>query len=179
MVEEGDDRLTTKHSARRRRTGTQRESARARDAAGVVRSLRRLFKAIHEYSKAVHGRTGLSGPQLWALTILDAEPGISLGRLADRMFAHPSTVSGIVDRLVDRRAVTRTVDREDRRGIRLSLTPLGRRLLRRSPPPVQAGLSRSLDSMPAAHLRRLRTSLERVARETETDRIEAPFFDLE
>ena len=57
--------------------------------------LRRLFRSVQEYSKAIHRRTGLSSPQLWALQILAAAPGLSLGDLALRMFAHPSTVSGV------------------------------------------------------------------------------------
>ena len=82
--------------------------AAASDAAEVVNNLRRLFKAIHEYSKAVLRSTGLSGPQLWALTVLDREPALSLGELAERLFAHPSTVSGIVDRLEERGHIRRT-----------------------------------------------------------------------
>ena len=44
----------------------------------------------------------------------------------------------------------------DARGIRLSLTPLGRRLWKRSPPPFQVGLTRALQDLPAAQLRELR-----------------------
>jgi DNA-binding MarR family transcriptional regulator len=95
------------------------------------------------------------------------------------MFAHPSTVSGIVDRLEDRKAVRRLVDPEDRRGVRLSLTRHGRRLLRDGPPPVQAGLRDALESLPALHLRQLRRSLDLVVRHTVASRVEAPFFDLE
>lgn len=147
------------------------------DAADVVSSLRRLFKGIHEYSKAMQRRSGLSSPQAWALTILDAERGLSLGDVAERMYAHPSTVSGIMERLVARGWVRRQTDARDRRGIRLSLTPSGRRLLRSSPPPVQVGLRRALVAMPPARLRVLRESLEQVARGAEIDRIEAPFFE--
>jgi DNA-binding MarR family transcriptional regulator len=142
----------------------------------VVRSLRRLFKGIHEYSKALQRRSGVSSPQAWALTLLDAEPGLSLGDLAARMYAHPSTVSGIMDRLVSRGWVRRETDPRDRRSIQLSLTPAGRRLLRSSPPPVQVALRRTLVAMPAARLRMLRESLEEVARSAELDRVEAPFF---
>jgi len=157
-----------------RGTGTSRAEV---DAADVVRSLRRLFKGIHEYSKALQRRSGLSSPQAWALTLLDTEPGLSLGDLAGRMYAHPSTVSGIADRLVSRGWVRRETDPRDRRGIRLSLTPAGRRLLRSSPPPVQVALRRALVDMPAARLRVLRESLEEVARSAELDRVEAPFFE--
>jgi len=121
-------------------------------------------------------QAGLSAPQAWALSILAAEPGLALGELAGRMHAHPSTVSGIVDRLVGRHAVDRRPDPEDRRGVRLSLTTTGRRLLRRSPAPVQAGLQRALQEMPPRRLRQLRRALEEIVQVSELERVEAPFF---
>lgn len=143
-----------------------------------MRCLRRLFKAIQEYSKAIHKAVGLSAPQVWALTVLAANPGISLGELSERLFSHPSTVSGIVDRLERRRAVRRTVDGEDRRGIQLWLTPSGRRILKASPPPVQKPLSDALERISGARLRQLRRSLEEIAQRTEAHKVEAAFFDV-
>lgn len=145
----------------------------------MVQTLRRLFRAIHEYSKAIQKKRGLSGPQVWALTLLEARPGQSARELAGRMFVHPSTVTGIVSRLVRKGAITRTVDSMDRRGVRLSVTRSGRRILKTTPPPVQIGLTRALAALAPRRLRALRTSLVRIARETEADRIKAPFFDLE
>lgn len=152
--------------------------AAAREAAEVVNHLRRLFRAIQEHSKAILRKTGLSGPQLWALAILKDEPELSLGELAERLFAHPSTVSGIVDRLERRGAIRRAVDPLDGRGIRLSLTPVGRRLLKRSPPPFQVGLSRALGALPLARLRHLRWGLEQIVRQTSARRFPSPFFEF-
>jgi DNA-binding MarR family transcriptional regulator len=144
-----------------------------------VNDLRRLFRAIQEHSKAILRKTGLSGPQVWALTILGAEPELSLGELAERLFAHPSTVSGIVDRLEKRGAIRRAIDPLDGRGIRLALTPLGRRLLKRSPPPFQVALVAALENLPAAQLRQLRKGLEQVVRETSIRRFAPPLFDVD
>ena len=159
--------------------GDKPAAVKTQEAADVVNDLRRLFKAIQEHSKAILRKTGLSGPQVWALTILGAEPELSLGELAERLFAHPSTVSGIVDRLEKRGAIRRVTDPLDGRGIRLSLTPLGRRLLKRSPPPFQVGLRTALEVLPAAQLRQLRRSLEQVVKETSARRFASPFFDVE
>ena len=150
-----------------------------REIAEIVQTLRRLFRAIHEYSKAIQKKSGLSGPQVWALTILKAQAGLSARELAARMFVHPSTVTGIINRLVRKGAITRTIDARDRRGVRLSATRSGGRILKTTPPPVQVGLSRALAALPPRRLRDLRTSLVRIAHETEADRIKAPFFDLE
>jgi DNA-binding MarR family transcriptional regulator len=164
--------LSTKHRGRDRRAGD-------REIAEIVQTLRRLFRAIHEYSKAIQKKSGLSGPQVWALTILKAQGGLSARELAARMFVHPSTVTGVVNRLVRKGAITRTIDDRDRRGVCLSTTRSGRRILETTPPPVQVGLTRALAALPPRRRRDLRTSLVRIARETEADRVEAPFFDLE
>jgi DNA-binding MarR family transcriptional regulator len=156
-----------------------RSGVKEQDAAEVVNNLRRLFKAIQEHSKAILRKTGLSGPQVWALAILGAEPELSLGELAERLFAHPSTVSGIVDRLERRGAIRRAVDPLDGRGIRLSLTPLGRRLLKRSPSPFQVGLRKALQDLPSSQLRQLRRGLEQVVKDTSARRFASPFFDVE
>jgi MarR family transcriptional regulator, organic hydroperoxide resistance regulator len=158
---------------------TPRPSRHKADAAAVIQALRRLFKAVHVYSKSVLRTTGLSGPQLWALTILQEEPGLSLRDLAARMYAHPSTVSGVVERLVKQRAVKREVHPSDRREIRLTLTETGTRLIKKSPTPVQAALTQALCSMPASRLRQLRKALEDVAQSTEADHLDAPFYDIE
>ncbi len=161
-----------------RTRGARRHGA-ATDAAEVVSDLRRLFKAIQEYSKAILRRTGLSAPQVWALDVLRGAPGLSLNELSERLFAHPSTVSGIIDRLEERGVVLRERDPDDGRGVRLSLTPRGRRLVRRSPPPVQVGLRSALERMPALQLRQLRRSLDHLVRETAARAVEAPFFEAE
>jgi DNA-binding MarR family transcriptional regulator len=151
----------------------------AADIGDIVQTLRTLFRAIHEYSKAIRKKSGLSGPQVWALTLLEADPGLSARGLAAKMFIHPSTVTGIVSRLERKGTITRTVDSRDRHSVRLTVTRSGRRLLKKTPPPVQVGLTRALATLAPRRLRALRSSLVRIARETEADRVKAPFFDLE
>jgi DNA-binding MarR family transcriptional regulator len=153
--------------------------AREGEVAEVVNSLRRLFKAIQEHSKRIFRRTGLSAPQVWALRVLDGQSDRPHGTLAERLYAHPSTVSGIVDRLEKRAMVVRSPDPEDGRGTRLSLTAYGRRVARRSPPPVQLGLQQALERLPIAQLRRLRRVLQTVVQATAATDIEAPFFEVD
>lgn len=145
----------------------------------MIRALRRLVRAVHEYSKAVLHRTGISGPQLWALSLLDASPGLSLRELSAQMFAHPSTVSGVVDRLVRRGAVRRETNRRDRRGIHLFATAQGRRWLRNGPSPVQEDLLRALRALSSRRLRSLRLTLEAVAATVDARRRPPPFLGAE
>ena len=68
---------------------------------------------------------GLTMTQLRVLFILRGEDGASAGALADQLSVTPSTLTRIVDRLVGQGLVRRTVDEEDRRLVRHSLTEAG------------------------------------------------------
>jgi MarR family transcriptional regulator, organic hydroperoxide resistance regulator len=65
----------------------------------------------------------LTMPQLKVLFILHAEDGASMGRLATALGVTLSTVTGIVDRLVEHGLVQRQEDPQDRRLVVCRLTP--------------------------------------------------------
>ena len=68
---------------------------------------------------------GLTMSQLRVLHILNADPGMTAGNLAERLGVRPSTVTGIVDRLVKQDLVERRADPDDRRVVRNLLTNRG------------------------------------------------------
>ncbi len=68
----------------------------------------------------------LTLPQLRLLLQVRRTPGITIGRLADRMPVTVSTVSGLVTKLVDRGLLERTASEDDRRQVPLQLTDAGR-----------------------------------------------------
>ena len=72
---------------------------------------------------------GLTMSQLRVLHILNADPGMTAGNLAERLGVRPSTVTGIVDRLVKQDLVERRSDPEDRRVVRNLLTVRGTEVL--------------------------------------------------
>ena len=98
----------------------------------IMQSLRRVFKAIHDYSQDVSAKFGITGPQLWALKTIAQDGSLPLGELSRKMCVHPSTISGVIDRLEDKGYVARVRDRDtgDRRVINVELTLKGKRLVR-------------------------------------------------
>jgi DNA-binding MarR family transcriptional regulator len=70
---------------------------------------------------------GISGPQRFALRMIGERPGITAGELAAVLHLHPSTVTGIVQRLEARRLVRRASSATDGRVAHLHLTALGSR----------------------------------------------------
>ena len=130
----------------------------------AVRSLHRIFKAVDLFSRRALRDFGVSGPQIWALRTIGSEVALAAGALAARMHLHPSTVTGILQRLETRGLVRRTRDPRDRRISRLELTRRGRNLVFLAPEPPRSRVLRSLSRLPAAELRATRRSLQRIER---------------
>lgn len=74
----------------------------------------------------------LTLPQYTVLNVLHREGrGCSMSELADASHQLSPTMTGIVDRLMERGFVTRERDEKDRRALRVELTPEGRALVAR------------------------------------------------
>jgi hypothetical protein len=53
---------------------------------GIIQFLRRIFKAIQDYSYEVFGQFGITGPQFRALKAISKNEGLPLGREAGSAF---------------------------------------------------------------------------------------------
>ncbi|HYE99487.1 MAG TPA: MarR family transcriptional regulator [Planctomycetota bacterium] len=159
------DRQGSPAAARRKRaTPGSRAVGREDTLAHVVQTVHRIFKVVDTFSRQALREFGVSGPQIWALRTIDASSGITIGNLAGKMYLHISTVSGILDRLEERGLVERQRSTEDRRVTLLQVTARGRAVLARAPEPPRSLILRGLRTLPAAELRRLRQSLDTLAR---------------
>jgi MarR family transcriptional regulator, organic hydroperoxide resistance regulator len=87
-------------------------------------SLSRLITRLAEES---FRPTGLSPSHAFVLMTASEDPGVGPGELAERLALAPSTVTRLVDLLVDRGLLTRTTEG---RNSRLSATPAGLALLK-------------------------------------------------
>ncbi|HET6464644.1 MAG TPA: MarR family transcriptional regulator [Nitrospiria bacterium] len=142
----------------------------------IMHCLRRIFKAIQQYSEAVLKEFGVTGPQLWALRTIYDEGRLSMGELSQRMYLHMSTVSGVVDRLEEKGYVERTRGDEDRRVVKISLTKAGKKLVQRGPEAAQGKLLHGLESLSQREVLIIRSSLEKVVRLMEIQDTRATFF---
>lgn len=74
---------------------------------------------------------GISVAQCYALRAIAENPRITMNRLADALSLTVSTITRIVDQLVEKGLARRIPDPQDRRVCRAELTPRGRALLQR------------------------------------------------
>ena len=126
--------------------------------------LRHLVQLLQTRSKRIRKETGVTGPQLQAMKTLSESPGIRISELAERIFLHPATVVGIVDRLEDRGLVARKRSKKDRRQVHVRLTAKGKAALRKTMGTAQDSMPRGLESLPDNKLKRLSISLAQLVR---------------
>ena len=154
----------------------QSRRGRPADTAEIVQGLRRIVKALHTYSQDVRVAYGLTGPQLWALKTLQRGGRMAAGELANALAVHQSSISALVDRLVDRGLVRRLRGRDDRRFVDIELTKRGAALVKDAPEPAQGRLLHALEAMPTLEVRRVRDAVDRLVEAMEAGDVKARFF---
>ncbi len=121
----------------------------------VLRRFRVVFNAIRSHFKQIEKQVGLGGAQVWALSVVRAQPGIGMGELAKRMDVHQSTASNLVRALQQKELLRMDKDDQDKRHVHLYTTPAALLLLARVPGPLEGVLPAALDELSPQTLQRL------------------------
>ena len=142
----------------------------------TMQSLRRIFKALQNFSHEVSIKFGITGPQLWVLKTIFQNGSLPLGELGKKMYMHPSTITGVIDRLEKKGYVSRDRDRKDRRVIKVQLTPKGKRLVKRAPNPVQGKMLHGLRGLKKEKLDLIHESVQTLVEIMEAQNLKVTFF---
>jgi MarR family transcriptional regulator, organic hydroperoxide resistance regulator len=149
-----------------RARSSRRTPRRERALDPVLDFLRLLWSIEHglqSTSKRMGATMGITGPQRLVLRVVSQYPDISAGELAHVVRLHPSTITGILQRLVAKRLLVRDADFADTRRVRLRIRHRARTFTRRSPGTVEAAVQRILAQAPAAHIAGARAVLASIA----------------
>ena len=144
--------------------------------AEIMQSLRRIFKAIQDYFQEICKKYGITGPQLWALKTVAANGSLSLGELSKKMYLHPSTISGVVDRLEKKGFVVRDRGQEDRRVVKVQLTPQGKRIVAKAPNPIQGKMIYGLNRLKKRELTSIYDAVKELVEIVEAQNVKVTFF---
>lgn len=137
--------------------------------ARVLRRFRLVFNAVKSHFRAVETKAGISGAQLWALSVVRNTPGIGVGELARAMDIHQSTASNLLRGLLDAGLVVSAREGADRRAVQLQVTPRGTRALAKAPGPFAGVLPEALARLDKRTLARLERDLDRLIVELGAD----------
>jgi DNA-binding MarR family transcriptional regulator len=117
------------------------------DLPDVLQFMRLLWAVVHgleRRSKRMTTELGVTGPQRLVLRVVGLFPGLSAGELAATLHVHPSTLTGILQRLTSQKLLSRVNDVTDRRRAILRLAPLGARVNRARRETVESAVGQAL-----------------------------------
>ena len=130
----------------------------------IIDNLRRVFQILNEQSKKVENETGLTSPQLWAIKVINEHSPIKGSDLANRLYLHPTTVVGIIDRLEKRKLVQRRRCQDDRRVVWIELTTSANKLVKSAPEVAQGLLVAGLESLTSNNIVEIDRSMKRLVK---------------
>jgi MarR family transcriptional regulator, organic hydroperoxide resistance regulator len=128
----------------------------------LLRVLWALDHTLNARSKQMGKTHGLTGPQRMALRLVALSPGMSSGELAETLHLHPSTLTGILERLARRGLLDRKRDPFDARRALLRVTPAGLRLLEHKKGTIEEDVRRALSKESKVALKRAFEVLQRI-----------------
>ncbi len=108
---------------------------------------------------------GVTGLQRIMIRLIGRFPGVTAGRLAELVHVHPSTLTGVLKRVVDRGLVARQRDAKDARVAHFTLTAAGARIDRSQAGTVEAIVRKAIGKLDPKDLDAARTALGAVAAE--------------
>lgn len=131
----------------------------AEPAVQVLRQFRLIFNSVRNHFREVENKAGIGGAQVWALSQIRDNPGLTVTQLAAAMDVHQSTASNLVRGLLARDLIRTEQGAADRRSVTLTIRPAGRAVLRRVPGPLTSILPKALSELDRKTLKRLQTDL--------------------
>jgi DNA-binding MarR family transcriptional regulator len=139
----------------------------------ILRSLRRIIRAVDLYSRRLIAQTGLSGPQLVCLRALARLGSMQTQQLADTVHLSAATVCGILNRLEQRGLVARTRQSDDRRRVVVSLTEAGADNVDNAPPAMHDKFLQQLRELPPAKRQAMQATLATIVEMMAADELDA------
>jgi DNA-binding MarR family transcriptional regulator len=117
-----------------------------------MRLLWALDHALQSRSKRMWSSLGVTGPQRLVIRAVGRQPGMSAGELAALLHLHPSTLTGVLSRLVDHRLLNRVGDPADSRRALFRLTARGQRVNRVNAGTIEGAIRRVIGGQSAGRV---------------------------
>lgn len=139
----------------------------------VLRSLRRIIRAVDIYSRQLNAKVGLTSPQLICLQSVVRAEDTTLTMLTKDVSLSGSTVTGIVDRLEAKGLLVRERTITDRRKVFLRPTEAGIDVVNSSPSLLQDRFASGFGKLSADKQAKISECLEQIVELMNAEDIEA------
>ena len=139
----------------------------------ILQSLRRIIRAVDIHSRKLILDYNITGPQLIALLAIAEKGPLTLATIAKEIHLSPSTLVGVVDRLVEKGYVIRERSTKDRRQVNISVTEEGASFAGDAPSPLQETLAEALNELSTGEQATISRSLEQIVELMEAKELDA------
>jgi DNA-binding MarR family transcriptional regulator len=139
----------------------------------ILKSLRRIIRAVDLYSHKLMTQTGLSSPQLICLRQLATNGPMQTSHLADAVNLSAATVCGILNRLEQRGLVIRERQSDDRRRVLVRLSEAGQDTVENAPPALHDSFLFKLRALPAQKQQSIHSTLTKIVTMMAADDLDA------
>lgn len=148
--------------------------------AKVLRRFRVVFNAVRTHFRQIEKQVGLGGAQVWALSLIQNNPGIGMGGIAVNMDIHQSTASNLIKTLLTKKLIGMEKSAIDKRSVHLEILPAGEAVLSKVAGPFEGVLPVALSQLSATTLMRMDKDLGKLIALLKADESaeETPLADL-
>ena len=126
----------------------------------------RFNLASHKKLESDLGKLGLTPPQFYVLATIGYAGSLPFGEIGAKMMVTVSNLTGIVDRLEEKKMVLRKRDEADRRVVHVTLTEKGTKLYKSTIPLFEKSISEIFSSLDLKNQKKLSTLLRNLNRAT-------------
>jgi MarR family transcriptional regulator, 2-MHQ and catechol-resistance regulon repressor len=128
----------------------------------VMRELVRTYQALSAYSEAHVRQFDLTPAQFDVVATLGNTNGMSMGELGEKTLITKGTLTGVIDRSIQKQLVTRETPADNRRSTIVKLTPTGQAVFDRVFPAHIAHLKDRFEKLDPSELELLKVLLGRL-----------------
>lgn len=128
----------------------------------VERLLRHVAFIIKKRGRDILVDFGITTPQFNALLTLHDNPNITMGELCEKLFLACSTATDLIDRMEKNGFLERNRDPQDRRVIRLAISPKGQQVISEVITARRRYVASILEKLNGTEIEQLGNSLEKL-----------------
>lgn len=136
-------------------------------------ALRRIQRKIEQSSRRLAENGGVTPSQLKVLQLLSEYPEISVGWIGEQTQLKNATITSLIDKLVERRMVSRRKCDTDRRRVWIRMEPAGKEALDNAPNLLQEKFETRFDELEDWQKSMVVASLQLVSKMLDADKIDA------
>ncbi|PSR18938.1 MarR family transcriptional regulator [filamentous cyanobacterium CCP3] len=130
----------------------------------VMRELARTYQAFSAYSDAHVRQFDLTPAQFDVIATLGNTQGMTMGDIGEKTLITKGTLTGVVDRLVQKQLVQRETPADNRRSVVVQLTTAGQAVFEEVFPAHIACIKERFEQLSPVELEQLQVLLERLRR---------------